>query len=339
MSEQEWLTKDFYATLGVKKDADGATIKKAYRKLARQWHPDQNKGDAQAEAKFKDIGEAYSVLSNTEQRKRYDALRAMAGGGPRFSAGSSGGFEDVFGGFGGGNIRFSSGGNTFGAGGFEDILSGLFAQQGYSGGASGGAQSGFAGTSFAGASSPRPRQGNKRTASMTISFREALEGAMLKLKVSAESTTIKVPAGVKDGQKIRLRGKGYPGEAGGPPGDLEVTIHVKKHPVYTREGDNLRIRVPVTFAEAALGANIKVPLIDGTSVTVKVAPGTSSGTVLRVRGRGVTQKHGGSGDLLVDVQIVAPRDLSDEQKAVIESLRESLNESDPRQNLVAQAKE
>ncbi|WP_022867409.1 DnaJ C-terminal domain-containing protein [Schaalia vaccimaxillae] len=332
MSEQEWFGKDFYKTLGVAKDADDVTIKKAYRKLARTWHPDQNPGDEKAEAKFKEIGEAYSVLSNKEQRQRYDAIRQMAGGGARFSAGSGAGgpdLSDLFGGaFSGGNVRFST--NGAGGTGFEDILGGLFG-----GGGGAGFGGGFGGGPGFGA--PRASKGADRKASMTISLRESLDGAMLSVGVDGKSLKVRVPAGVKNGQKIRLKGKGQPGTNGGPAGDLEVTINVSAHPVFLRDGDNLRVTVPVTFAEAALGTKVQVPLMDGNTVTVKVPAGTQSGSTLRVRGKGV-QTSKKPGDLLVDIQVRVPDKLSREQKKAMEELAKSFEGFNPRDGLVEQAK-
>ncbi|QPK81068.1 DnaJ domain-containing protein [Schaalia sp. ZJ405] len=350
MSEQDWLEKDFYTTLGVAKDADQAAIKKAYRKLARTWHPDQNPGDAAAEAKFKDIGEAYSVLSNPDQRRRYDALRSMAGGGARFTPGS-GGFDDLFGGAfpNGSNIRFSTSGGGSNAN-LNDLFSGLFNGMGGSGrGASFGSGAppfggygggpGFApGDVGAQPGYGGPHRGTNRRASMTITFREALDGAKLKITVDAKKITVKVPAGVKDGQKIRLRGKGNPSSDGGQPGDLEVTIHVESHPVYGREGSNLTMILPVTFDEAVLGATIPVPLIDGSSVKVKVAAGTSSGTVLRVRGRGVKTATT-TGDLLVTVEIVVPQSVTEEQAEAVRQLSDVLAQPDPRAQLAQRAGE
>lgn len=211
MSEQEWFSKDFYKVLGVDKKADKKAITKAYRKLARQWHPDQNPGDTAAETRFKEIGEAYAVLSNDEERKRYDAIRAMAGGGARFSAGSggAGGFEDLFGGFsgaggsfggGGHNVRFQASGMPGGGAGFEDILSGLF------GGAAGGS-SRFGGESYgspfsarASHGAPTPEKGGTVRAKLSISLRQALNGATLTIKVGGSPIKVRIPAGIKDGQ-------------------------------------------------------------------------------------------------------------------------------------------
>ena len=327
MTGQDWLEKDFYAVLGVAKDADAATIKKAYRKLARQLHPDQNPGDAKAEARFKDIGEAYAVLSDPEQRQQYDQLRAMAGG-ARFTAGGRGGgtagFEDVFGGmFGGGangpggRVRYSTGGG--GGAGFEDILGGLF-----------GGAGGFG--------APRgPQRGTDLTASTTLPFRTAVEGSTISLSVEGRTVNARIPAGVRDGQKIRLRGKGRPGDAGAPAGDLVITVHVEPHPVFSIDGDNLRVTVPVAFDEAALGATIDVPTLDGSTVRVKVPAGTPSGRTLRVKGKGVASSKG-TGDLLVTVQVVVPQKLTPAAKEAVQAFGIATSGEDVRSELMAQAR-
>lgn len=326
MTGQDWLEKDFYAVLGVPKDADAATIKKAYRKLARQLHPDHNPGDATAEAKFKDIGEAYAVLSDTEQRQQYDQLRAMAGG-ARFTApgggrGGAAGFEDLFGGmFGGGGqggtrVRYSTGG---GGGGFEDILGGLFGGGGGFGGQRG------------------PQQGVDLTATTTLPFRTAAEGSTVSLSVEGRTVTARIPAGVRDGQKIRLRGKGRPGERGAEPGDLVITVSVTPHPVFSSEGDNLRVTVPVSFDEAALGATVDVPTLDGSTVRVKVPAGTPSGRTLRVKGKGIHTAKA-TGDLLVTVQVAVPQRLSGAAKEAVEAFAKATADQDPRADLMAQAR-
>ena len=338
MASQDWFEKDFYAILGVPKDADDAAIKKAYRKLARKHHPDQNAGDAAAEQRFKDIGEANSVLSDAEKRREYDAVRQMAHGGARFTAGGpgggNGGFDDVFssmfggGGRGGGaRVRYSTGGG--GEPNLEDLLGGMF-------GAGAGAGPAYGGAGFR---APQgPRKGADLTARTSLPFRDAVEGATVTLGTNdGGQITTRIPAGVKDGQKIRLRGKGQPGGAGAAPGDLILTVSVEKHPVFGRDGDNLTIDLPVTFAEATLGATVKVPTLDGSSVKVRVAPGTPSGRVLRLKGRGVPIK-GKPGDLMARVSVVVPQRLSDEAKAAVETLQ-SLDEGfDPRAELFENAR-
>ncbi|MGO4132378.1 DnaJ C-terminal domain-containing protein [Janibacter sp. RAF20_2_2] len=338
MASQDWLDKDFYAVLGVAKDADTAEIKKAYRKLAKQYHPDRNAGDDAAEQKFKDVGEAHAVLSDPEQRREYDAIRSMAGGGARFTAGGPGGgagFEDIFSAFGGGGggsrVRYSTGGGSPFAGGgagepdLEDILS-MFG---------GGGGAGFGGQG-AGFRAPRgPVKGQDLTARTELSFRDAVEGRTIALNVNGEKVNARIPAGVKDGQKIRLRGKGGHGDQGGPRGDLILTVSVGKHPVYGRDGDNLTLDLPVTFAEAALGATVAVPTLDGSQVKVRIAPGTPSGRVLRLKGRGIATKKA-TGDLLAKVQIIVPTELSEAEREAVEVLRDARTD-DPRAALVTAA--
>ena len=342
MSGEDWLQKDFYKVLGVSKDADEATIKKAYRKLARTWHPDQNKGNPEAEERFKEIGEAYTVLSNPEQRQQYDAIRAMGAGGFRGGAGGSGAsgvnFEDIFGAFGGGNggnVRFATNGS---AGiNLDDIL-GAFG--GFGGGSSRGS-SPFAGASqfgdFGGAHGASyqqaPQKGEDLHASTRITLKQSLSGVNIKLAVSGNPMTVKVPKGIKDGQSVRLRGKGKASLNGGATGDLIVTIHVEEDPVYSREGNDLRMTLPVTFAEATLGAKVEVPLIDGSTVTVKVPAGSDSGRTLRLKGRGVTTKKE-TGDLLATISVVVPKDLTPEQLDSIKALADGLDQGDPRAELV-----
>lgn len=323
MSGEDWLQKDFYKVLGVSKDADEATIKKAYRKLARTWHPDQNKGNPEAEERFKEIGEAYTVLSNPEQRQQYDAIRSMGAGGFRGGAGGGGAsgvnFEDLFGAFGGGNggnVRFSTSGGGAGIN-LDDIF---------------GAFGGFGGAH----GSPyqqAPQKGEDLHASTRITLKQSLSGVNIKLAVSGKPMTVKVPKGIKDGQSVRLRGKGKASINGGSAGDLIVTIHVEEDPVYSREGNDLRMTLPVTFAEATLGANVELPLIDGSTVTVKVPSGSDSGRTLRLKGRGVATKKG-TGDLLATISVVVPKDLTPEQLDSIKSLADSLDQSDPRAELV-----
>lgn len=326
MSGEDWLQKDFYKVLGVSKDADEATIKKAYRKLARTWHPDQNKGNPEAEERFKEIGEAYTVLSNPEQRQQYDAIRAMGAGGFRGGAGGGGAsgvnFEDIFGAFGGGNggnVRFSTSGGGAGIN-LDDIL---------------GAFGGFGGGSSRGSSpyQQAPQKGEDLHASTRITLKQSLSGVNIKLAVSGKPMTVKVPKGIKDGQSVRLRGKGKASINGGSAGDLIVTIHVEEDPVYSREGNDLRMTLPVTFAEATLGANVELPLIDGSTVTVKVPAGSDSGRTLRLKGRGVATKKG-TGDLLATISVVVPKDLTPEQLDSIKSLADSLDQSDPRAELM-----
>lgn len=325
MTGQDWVEKDFYAVLGVPKDADAAAVKKAYRKLARQLHPDQNPGDAKAEERFKAVGEAYAVLSDPEQRAQYDQLRAMVGG-ARFSAGPQGaagpgGFEDIFSGMFGGagnpgaRVRYTTTGGQGGAG-FDDLLGNLFG-----GGFRGGRGS---------------QRGADLQAAATLPFRQAVEGSTVSLVVDGKTVKARIPPGVRDGQKIRLPGKGRPGEGGAPAGDLVITVSVTPDPVFSLDGDNLRITVPVTFPEAALGAEIDVPTLNGKTVRLKVPAGTPSGRSLRVKGHGVT-KGNRTGDLLVTVQVAVPHRLSSAAEEAVRAFAEATAGQDVRAGLRAQS--
>ena len=335
MASQDWFDKDFYAILGVSKDVTAPELKKVYRKLARKYHPDSNPGDAAAEAKFKEISEANSVLSDPEQRKEYDQIRAM-GSGARFTAGSGGpggggggGFEDVFGGmFGGGSgqrAQFRQGGGA-GGGGFEDIFGGMFGGGGF--GQTSGGYRGFGG----------PQKGRDMTATTTLDFQTAVVGETISLQTaSGKPMKVRIPAGVHDGQKIRLRGRGESSPDGGEPGDMVLTVAVRPHPVFELDGKNLRLDVPVTFTEATLGATIEVPTLGGEPVRLRVVPGTPSGRVLRVKGRGVATKDG-AGDLLATVQVAVPSHLSDKAREAVEALAAALPAENPRDDLIARAR-
>ena len=340
MASQDWFEKDFYATLGVAQDASEEEIKKAYRKLARKYHPDKNPGDTAAEQKFKEVGEAHQVLADPEERQQYDAIRQMARGGARFSSGAggggAGGFEDVFSSM--FNGSGGSGARTYSAGGagqqgidLEDLLAQFGGGGGFSGGGFGGGFPGGGGYQRQQAA----RSGQDVEARVTISFRRAIEGDTVRVSGSdGSSFSARIPAGVKDGQKIRLRGKGHPGSFGGPDGDMILRVGVGADEVFGREGNNLTVELPVTFAEAALGATVEVPTFEGATVKVKIAPGTPSGRSLRVKGRGVATKSG-TGDLLARVQVVVPTELDDEQRAAVETL--AAGAADPRAELLAKA--
>lgn len=324
MASQDWFDKDFYKVLGVPKDVSQAELKKTYRKLARKYHPDSNPGDAKAETKFKEISEAHAVLSDPESRKEYDQMRAMGSGMPRFTAGGqNGGFEDVFGGMfggGGGGRRTASP-----PGGFEDIFGSMF------GGGFGQSTGGFRGAGG-------PSKGRDITATTTLDFVTAIKGETARLQSAAgKPISVRIPAGVADGQKIRLKGKGEPSPDGGPPGDLTLTVTVRKHPVFERDGLNLRVDVPVTFTEATLGATIEVPTLDGDPVKLRIAPGTPSGRVLRVKGRGVTTTKG-VGDLLAEVVVAVPSHLTADAKEYLEKFAKAMPAENPRAELIAKAK-
>ena len=327
MASQDWFDKDFYSVLGVSKDVSDTDLKKTYRKLARQYHPDSNQGDANAEAKFKEISEAYSVLSDSEQRKEYDQVRAM-GSGARFTAGGqgAGGFEDVFSAF-----QQGRGARYTGAEDFDDLFS-MFGQGGgFGSGRFGQSTGGFRG--YGG-----PTRGADVTARTTIDFVTATKGETITLQgEDGKPFKVKIPAGVADGQRIRLRGRGRPSPDGGEQGDIVVQVTVRPHPVFTREGLNLRVTVPVTFTEAALGATIEVPTLGGDPVKLRVAPGTPSGRVLRVKGRGVETSKG-TGDLLAEVQVAVPSHLDDAAREALERFHDLEPKENPRADLMSKAR-
>ncbi|GLJ80604.1 DnaJ C-terminal domain-containing protein [Microbacterium imperiale] len=333
MASQDWFDKDFYKVLGVAKDVSDTDLKKTYRKLARTYHPDSTQGDPAAEAKFKEISEAYSVLSDKEQRAEYDQIRAMGSGNARFTAGGqgAGGFEDVFSAF---NQGARGGAGARGAD-FDDIFAMFNQQTGRSGrfgsGGFGRSTGGFQG--FGG-----PQRGADVTARTTLDFATAVRGDTVTLQgEDGKPFKVKVPAGVADGQKIRLRGRGRPSPDGGEAGDIVVSVTVRPHPVFTRDGLNLRVVVPVTFTEAALGATIEVPTLGGDPVKLRVAPGTPSGRVLRVKGRGVSTAKG-TGDLLAEVQVAVPAHLDEDARAALERFAELEPKENPRADLMNKAR-
>jgi molecular chaperone DnaJ len=383
LSTKDFLEKDYYKTLGVTKGASADEIKKSYRKLARKYHPDANEGNPKAEERFKEISEAYNVLSDEKRRKEYDEARTLFGGGPRMpgSGGTSGGYSfdlgDLF-----GNTTGSAGGRL------GDLLGGVFGRGG--------------GTT----QQARPRRGADVETETSLSFGDAIEGSTVSLRLTGEgpckvcmgtgakagtvprvcptcegtgqgsrnlgsfafsepcktchgrglvvddpcttcsgsgramsSRTIqaRIPAGVADGQRIKLAGKGAPGERGGPPGDLYVRVHVAQHPVFGRSAHNLTLTVPLSISEAALGAEIKVPSHHGMPVSLRIPAGTPNGRTFRVRGKGVRRKDGTVGDLLVTVSVQVPTELSDTAKAALEAFRDATAGPDLRADLLRQA--
>ena len=340
MASQDWIDKDFYSVLGVSKDASPEDVKKAYRKLARTYHPDQNPGDAAAEKKFKDITEANAVLSDPEEREQYDAIRAM-GSGARFTAGGpaggagGAGFEDIFGdlfngGGGGGRRRYTT---SSGGGGFED----LFAQFG---GAQGGdprfsTGGGFGGQGGYGGYQAPPRKGEDIHTTTTIPLRSAYRGTTVKLRRgNGQTTTVRIPQGVKDGQRLKIAGKGHSGPGGS--GDLLVTVKVKEHPFFTREGQDVHVTVPVTVSEAGLGATVQVPTLDEGHVNLKVPAGTSSGHRMRVKGKGFTSGST-TGNMIVTVQVQLPADLDDAAQDALREFARATEDFDPRASLSEEA--
>ena len=308
MAENEWLAKDFYKVLGVSKDADEATITKAYRKLARKYHPDLNK-TKEAEEKFKDVSEAYDVLKDKQMRARYDAIRQFGAGGARFAGGTGAGgfdasgvndiFSSMFGGSpmgGGSRVRFS----TSGAG--PDIQN-IFSM--FTGGAGAQSAAGFGGSGFNGGadygqygqyaqSAPQntPERGEDITTAIKLTFKQAFKGATVSLRSGGESFKTHIPAGVKDGQKIRLKSKGKPGKFGGAFGDMYLQVQVEKSEQFSIEGCDLVVTLPLTLSEAVHGAKVTLKNVDGEPIVFKVPSGTSGGSRIRVEGAGVPGKNG-----------------------------------------------
>ena len=301
MAAKDLYEKDLYKILGVSKNDKPDAVKKAYRKLAKDLHPDKTKGDKKLEDRFKEVSEAYEVLSDDKKRAEYDEMRdayksgRIPQGGPQGGYQSSGNFQDIFGG-----------------GDPNDIFSTLF----------GGGRRG-------------PSKGQDRQTETTISFRDSIFGREINLRLNDQTVTTRVPAGIKDGAKIKLKGRGAPGQAG--PGDLFITINVTKHPVYTRDGDNLIMTLPVTFDEAALGADIAVPTLQGEEVKVRLAPGTNNGKVLRLKSRGVTRNHA-SGDLLITIEVTVPQRLDAKAKKALEDFAEATSSESPRKDIFERAR-
>ena len=305
MAAKDLYEKDFYAILGVDKKAAADEIKKKYRSLARELHPDKTKGDDELEEKFKAVSEAYDILSDSKKRAEYDEARSLC---------ERGGLRGSMGGHGGGG-DFS---DLFGGGSPNDIFANLFG--------GGGIRRG-------------PRRGQDLQTEATITFKEAIIGTTLGLKLpgddgKTQTITARVPAGVNDGAKIRVKGKGAPGEAG--PGDLFILLHVKPHPIFSRKGENLLLTLPVTFVEATLGADIKVPTLDGDEVTVRLAPGTPNGRTLRVKGRGI-KKGSITGDLLATIEVQVPQKIEDEASEALKKFGEATSNHDVRLEFRAKA--
>jgi len=299
MAAKDLYEKDYYAILGVDKKADAATIKKTYRALARELHPDKTKGDKKLEDRFKEVSEAYEILSDDKKRAEYDQAREMFQSGAFRSGGQqfSGDFSDLFG----------NGG---------DIFSQLF------GGRRG------------------PRKGQDIQTEVSISFRDALFGKEVDLRLAGQGNaphtiTVRIPAGVSDGAKVRVKGRGAPGEAG--PGDLYVLVNVIPHPVFSRKGENLHLTIPVSFAEAALGADISVPTIEGDEVKVRIAPGTQNGKTLRVKGRGV-KKGINAGDLLATIEVQVPQRVDGKAKKALEDFADATKNEDLRSEFMQRAR-
>jgi molecular chaperone DnaJ len=305
MAAKDLYEKDFYAILGVDKKANADEIKKKYRSLARELHPDKTKGDNALEEKFKAVSEAYDILSDSKKRAEYDEARSLF---------ERGGFRAPMGGQGGGG-DFS---DLFAGGSPNDIFANLFG--------GGGIRRG-------------PRKGQDLQTEATITFKESVFGTTLELTLSTDGgkpqkISARVPAGVNDGAKIRVKGKGAPGEAG--PGDLFIQLHVKPHSVFSRKAENLLLTLPVTFVEATLGADIKVPTLDGEEVTVRLAPGTPNGRTLRVKGRGI-KKGSVIGDLLATIDVQVPQKIEGAASEALKKFAEATASHDVRLEFRAKA--
>jgi len=290
MAAKDLYEKDYYAVLGVDKKADGATIKKKYRQLARELHPDKTKGDKKLEDRFKEVSEAYDILSDDKKRAEYDQARET------FKSGA-----------------FRQGANQYG-GDFSDLFNGgdIFSQ--IFGGRRG------------------PRNGADLQSSVTISFRDAVFGKQIDI---SKGLTVRIPAGISDGGKVRVKGRGEPGEAG--PGDLYVIVSVVPHPIFSRKGENIHVTVPVSFTEAALGADIPVPTLEGDEVKVRIAPGTQNGKTFRVKGRGV-KKGVNSGDLMVTIEVQVPQRVDGKAKRALEQFAEATKGEDLRADFLQRSR-
>ena len=315
------MAEDYYKTLGVRHDASQADIEKAYRDLARKYHPDLNPDDKTAKEKFQKVQAAFDVLSNSEKREMYDrygsSFETMGRGSGPYSGAWQGG--PGFGGTGAEGFRFD-----------EVDLGDLFGRgfgQGYQQQTPGGFGDFFRQFRRASQRSGKgttPRHGNDIRHEIQIPFGTAVTGGQVEITLARQAgktdrINVKIPAGIEDGKRIRVRGQGEPNPAGGAPGDILITVRVAPHPHFTRHDHNLIVRVPVTLAEAALGAKIDVPSPQGT-VTLTVPPGTSSGTKLRVKGHGVPRRDGPAGDLLAELAIVLPKKLTDAEQEQVRLL-------------------
>ncbi len=306
---------EYYETLGVAKTATPAEIKKAYRKLAMKFHPDKNKGDKAAEEKFKEISEAYAVLSDPEKKQQYDTY-GSTNFHQRYSQ------EDIFRnfdlndilrqfGFGMGGQQPSGFGNGMGGGAH---FNSFFNQGGGHGGGCGGG-------------CHQPAKGQDMTYQITVTLDEVLNGAdrsiSLRKNGQPQQVSVKIPKGIEEGKKLRLKGKGGPSQNGGPPGDLYLKVGISEHPVFSREGDNLTVIKMLNFSDACIGGKVEVETLEGKKFSVRVASGSVNGSKLRIRGYGLPSGPlGERGDLFVKLAVNVPEELSDDQLAAVERLRE-----------------
>lgn len=321
MASENWLNQDFYKVLGVSEDASDTDIKKAYRKLARKYHPDQHPGDTAAEQKFKEVSEAYDVLSDKKDREEYDQIR-------QYGAAGFAGAQAGAGGFGGGgqNVHFSSGGQNIN---LDDLLGGFGGM--FGGGGGYGSSGGFSGFQQA------PRKGADAEATARITFRDSFTGTLVAVtRPDGTETKVKIPAGIKDGQKLKLRGKGLPGPAGA--GDLIVHVQVAKHPLFEREGDDVVVHIPVSLEEAVNGTILEVPSPGEKPVKLRLKPGFPTGNKLRAKGKGFkTKTH--TGNLLVIPEVQIPVDLSQEAQEAFDRFVELAPQGDARTEFMQKARQ
>jgi len=323
--------RDLYEVLGVPRDADAEAIRKAYRRLARRFHPDVNPGDAKAEERFKEVSEAYAALSDPEKRRDYDEFGevSLESGFDREAARRAReAFGERFGGAGAAGFDFEPGGQAYSFGDIDDLLSGLFGGRGR--------RSGGGGRMFR-------RPGHDVETELELDFLEAARGTEKRLSLPrptadggtrTETVTVRIPPGVDTGGRIRIGGKGGEGQGGAPAGDLYARIRVRPHPVFRREGRDLYVNVPVTVSEATRGARVEVPTLEGRA-TVTVPPGTDSGARLRLRGKGIPGAGSlPAGDLYAVIQVRVPRHLDEEGRKALETL-ERYEPAEPRKGLVS----
>ena len=331
------MPRDYYEVLGIGREADANEIKKAYRKLAKKYHPDVNKAP-EAKAKFAEMQEAYEALSDPEKRKLYDqfghaglhAGAGAAGAGPGGFAGTGG---RTYSGPGGFNYRVDMGGEGVN---LEDVFEQFFGGRGAGAGAGFGGFGGARGRAGRRPAPAPPTRGQDLHQEITVPFHQAANGGSVSLRLSAgpgepvQTIDVKVPPGIADGGKLRIRGKGHPSPMGGEPGDLILTVRIAPHPYFRREGLDLYLDVPLSLDEAVFGTEVEVPTLTG-RVKLKVPPGTSGGAKLRLRGAGIVGAKGEKGDLYAVTRVDVPRDLNPEQQAALEPLRGKL--PNPRRNL------
>ncbi len=298
--------KDYYEILGISRNAAEEDIKKTYRELAKKYHPDLHPGNKAMEARFKEINEAYEILKDPKKREQYDRFGSAA-----FEPGFQGARTYTYpGGAGGGTVNVEDFG--FDLGGIEDIFGDIFGRKTRAG--------------------KGPLKGEDVESVLEIDFERAINGAEVRLTISGEKLTVKIPAGVKDGSRVKVAGKGRLGMMGGHAGDLYIVIKINPHPYFRRENDDIYIDVPITITEAALGAKVHIPTIDGKTLLV-IPPGTQSGQRLRLTGKGVPHIKGiGRGDQYVIIKITAPKDLDEKSKGLLQEFQK-LNPYDPRRGV------